>query len=507
MFSMKTNKIQIKNLFYLKRLNSTTINYNELTSDNVRDLKNLSSISISDGDELISYNTDWMNLYKGKSHLLLKPKTTIEVSKILRYCNERKLPVCLQGGKTGLVGGSIPVNNEIIVNMSLMDKIRSWNRHMGILTAEAGCILENVESYLKERKFMPPIDLGSRGSCQLGGLINTNAGGLRYIRYGSLLGNCLGLEYVTSDGTIYDNLQSDIRKNNTGYPLSSLLVGSEGTLACVTAVSLLCTSQMNSRIVLLIPVHKFDHILHIFTLARENFGEILSAFEFLDSTTIRTVKRNNQNNKLRRLMNELLDNPKNQFYIMMETMGSNEEHDLEKIEKFSSILIDKNLTDHQMMVGDTETKLRELWSIREDVALAAAAVARELKTNVYKYDISLPQKKMEELANRIRQQFSTQIHSLLAYGHIGDSNLHMNIIGRHDRNKEQFQKLKNSLDSFIFTYLFQMKGSISAEHGLGFAKKNWLSQQKSKESINLMRKLKKVYDPNHILNPFKYFPD
>ncbi|KAF9943975.1 D-lactate ferricytochrome c oxidoreductase, partial [Mortierella alpina] len=196
-----------------------------------------SAISQDEGD-LEAFNNDWMQKYRGQSKLMLKPSTTEQVSQILKYCNDNMLAVVPQGGNTGLVGGGVPVFDEIILSTANMNQIRSFDALSGALVCDAGCILEVLDNYLAEQGYIMPLDLGAKGSCHIGGNVATNAGGLRLLRYGSLHGTVLGLEVVLPDGTILDNL-STLRKDNTGYDLKQLFIGSEGTLGIVTGVSIL----------------------------------------------------------------------------------------------------------------------------------------------------------------------------------------------------------------------------------------------------------------------------
>lgn len=197
---------------------------------------------ITDSDDLVPYNTDWMKKYHGQSRLALRPKTTEQVARIMEYCNERSLAVVPQGGNTGLVGGSIPLFDEIVLSLSSMDKVISFDDHSGVVVCEAGCILQNLESFVNELGYMVPLDLGAKGTCQIGGNVATNAGGLRLVRYGSLKGSVLGLEAVLADGTVLDTLNT-LRKDNTGFDVKQLLIGSEGSLAVITKVGKVTESK------------------------------------------------------------------------------------------------------------------------------------------------------------------------------------------------------------------------------------------------------------------------
>lgn len=224
---------------------------------------------ITNEADLDFFNEDWMRKYKGQSKLVLKPKTTEQVSQILKYCNEQKLAVVPQGGNTGLVGGSNPIFDEIILSVSNLNKIRSFDNVSGILKCDAGVILENADNFLAENGYIFPLDLGAKGSCHVGGVCATNAGGLRLLRYGSLHGTVLGLEAVLPDGTIYNSMDA-LRKDNTGYDLKQLFIGSEGTIGIITGVSILCPSRPTATNVAFLAVSSYEAVQKVFVGARVN---------------------------------------------------------------------------------------------------------------------------------------------------------------------------------------------------------------------------------------------
>lgn len=217
---------------------------------------------ITDEFELQNYNTDWQKKYHGASRLALRPGSTAEVSAILAHCNDRRLAVTPQGGNTGLVGGATPVHDEVVVSLSRMNKVLSFDGDSGIVTAEAGVVLAALGQYLDARGHIVPLDLGAKGTCHIGGNVSTNAGGLRYVRYGSLHGSVLGLQAVLADGTVLDNL-STLRKDNTGYDLKQLFIGAEGSLGIVTAVSLLAPFKPKSVQVAMMALPSFEALLQV----------------------------------------------------------------------------------------------------------------------------------------------------------------------------------------------------------------------------------------------------
>jgi FAD/FMN-containing dehydrogenase len=280
----------------------------------------LDGLSKDMSEDIEPYNSDWMRKYRGQAKLVLKPGSTEQVSKILKYCNDNMLAVVPQGGNTGLVGGSVPVFDEIILNLQRLDKIRSFDDVSGILVADAGVILEVADNYLAEKKHIFPLDLGAKGSCQIGGNVATNAGGLRLLRYGSLHGNVLGIEAVLPDGTIIDDLLT-LRKNNTGYDLKQLFIGGEGTIGIITAISILCPQRSQAVNVAYFGLESYDHAQKAFRAAKHHLGEILSAFEMMDGRTQNLLKTG--------AGKKLPLEGEHPFYCLIETSGSNTDHDSE----------------------------------------------------------------------------------------------------------------------------------------------------------------------------------
>lgn len=451
---------------------------------------------ITDEHDLLFYNEDWMRKYKGQSKLVLKPKTTEQVSQILKYCNEKKLAVVPQGGNTGLVGGSIPIFDEIVISVANLNKIRSFDNVSGVLKTDAGVILENADNYLSDEGYIFPLDLGAKGSCHVGGVVATNAGGLRLLRYGSLHGSVLGLEVVLPDGTIYNSMDS-LRKDNTGFDLKQMFIGSEGTIGIITGVSILCPARPNSFNVALLGVSSYEAVQKVFVESRKELGEILSAFEFMDgSSQILAGRHLNTPHPI-----ESQEFP---FYILIETSGSNKEHDDEKLENFLGNQMESGLVEDGIIAQD-EAQVKSLWTWREEIPEAST-----MGGGVYKYDVSLPLKDLYGLVEAISERLeeeglvdmddtSKPVVKAIGYGHVGDGNLHLNVCVR-----EYSKRIEKVLEPFVYEWISKHKGSISAEHGLGFQKKNYIGYSKNDTEISMMKSLKNHYDPNKIMNPYKY---
>ncbi|EFW98909.1 actin interacting protein 2 [Grosmannia clavigera kw1407] len=446
-------------------------------------------------DEVEAFNGDWMRKYRGHSQLVLRPGSTSEVSKILKFCNDERLAVVPQGGNTGLVGGSVPVFDEIVLSMGRMQTIRSFDDVSGTLVADAGCVLEIVDNYLAERGYLFPLDLGAKGSCHIGGNISTNAGGLRLLRYGSLHGSVLGLEVVLPDGTVLEDL-SKLRKNNTGYDLKQLFIGAEGTLGVVTGVSIQCPQRPQAVNVAFLGLSSYDKVQQAFRKAKSQLSEILSAFELMDAGSqqiVRTVRPE----KRRPLEGE------HAFYCLIETSGSNAEHDMAKLEAFLEDVLGEEIVEDGVLAQD-ETQVKELWTWREGITECLGHLG-----GVYKYDLSIPLAELYQLVDDTRTQLEGAgligdtndfpAAQVVGYGHMGDQNLHLNIAVRgYDKKVEQ------ALEPFVYEWVSKRQGSISAEHGLGLAKKKYIGYSRNATTVGLMKQIKNTYDPNGILNPYKY---
>ncbi|KUL92280.1 hypothetical protein ZTR_02347 [Talaromyces verruculosus] len=423
-------------------------NFAEVTKEHVQYFKELlgTDSALIDGvnadatDDLVSFNSDWMRKYGGQTRLVLKPQTTEEVSKVLKYCNENKLAVVPQGGNTGLVGGSVPVFDEIVISTARMNKIRSFDEESGVLVADAGVILEVADAHVGEKGYLFPLDLGAKGSCHIGGNVATNAGGLRLLRYGSLHGNVLGLEAVLPDGTIID-----IRK--------------------------------------------------AFREAKGQLSEILSAFELMDGRSQALVQESTGNKPP--LEGEY------PFYCLIETSGSNAEHDTAKLETFLEHVLGEGIVADGVLAQD-ETQIQSLWRWREGITESLSHLG-----GTYKYDVSIPLPELYQLVEDTKARLTEKglvgdddsfpVRAVVGYGHMGDSNLHLNVSVR-----QYTKEVEQAIEPWVYEWIAKRNGSISAEHGLGVAKKEFIGYSQNDTNIKLMKQLKDLYDPNGIMNPYKY---
>ncbi|KAH9937580.1 FAD-binding domain-containing protein [Fomitopsis serialis] len=460
----------------------------------------LSTLSSTPAADLEPFNNDWMNKYHGRSTTVLRPHTTQQVSAIVKHCNERRIGIVPQGGNTGLVGGGVPVKDELVLSLGNMSSVRGFDDASGILVADAGCILQSLSDFLLPHDHIVPLDLGAKGSCQIGGNVSTNAGGLRLLRYGSLHGSVLGLEVVLPDGTILDQLTS-LRKDNTGYDLKQLFIGAEGTLGVVTGVSILTAAapQASNNMMLALPA--FSNVLPLYKEVKRQLAEILSAFEFIDRRAYDLAVKHGQGRALDEADVEGAD-----CFVLVETSGSNREHDEQDTaaQKLNKLLEDLMEQEPSLIntgvLATSPAQFSSLWAIREGLT---EAVGKEGKA--YKYDISVPQVKFKEVLDITRDHLASKglmhdeaVKHVVGYGHVGDGNLHLNVVAN-----AYTPEIEAALEPFVYELVAKYQGSISAEHGIGVMKTHALPYSKNAVSIEWMKRVKNLFDPNGIMNPGK----
>jgi D-2-hydroxyglutarate dehydrogenase len=427
---------------------------------------------------------DWMKKYRAKEpSAVLAPRSTAQVSAVLAHCNRRRLAVVPQGGNTGLVGGSVPVFDELVLSMSRMNRVLEVCADTSVVTCEAGVVLEALQQALEPHQLTIPIDLGAKGSCQVGGNVATNAGGVHLLRYGSLHGSVLGLECVLADGTIVD-LDSKMRKDNTGFDMKQLFVGSEGALGIITKVTLAVPPLPKSRSVVFVGLDSFANVRRLLRLAKAELGEVLSAFEMLDRQVVELCEKHCVGVK-----NPLASGPA-PFYVLVEVAGSNAAHDAEKVSTFTEKALEQGIVLDGTMAQDLQ-QARSIWRVRE----AAPEAVLHAGGRPFKYDISLPLDNFYDIVEQLRARIGTR-GVVTGYGHVGDCNLHLNVSSADP-------DVVNVLEPFTWEYVQRCRGSVSAEHGVGLQKVDKMGFSKSSAALALIRATKLQLDPNLILNPYK----
>ncbi len=442
--------------------------------------------TVEDIDER-SYK-DPMGARAEKPVLLLRPASTEEVSSIMRLCHAADQPVAPQGGMTGLVSAAAPLTGEIALSFERMRAIEDVDRFSSTMTVQSGVPLQAIQEAAEEQGLLFPLDLGARGSCTIGGNLSTNAGGNRVIRYGMTRDLVVGLEAVLADGTIINGLHK-LRKNNTGYDLKQLFIGSEGTLGLITRAVLKLSPKPSSQRVAMCAVDNFDKVAELLVTMQTELGGNLSAFEVIWQNTYQLVDRHVPHATV-----PLPDS--SAFYVLIESMGSDEESDQELFLNALSHASENGLIG-DVVIGDSAVKIKSLWTVRDAAAEVHSGVGY-----MQTFDVSLAISEMayfgEEVERRLRAEWPDAILGL--FGHIGDGNVHIIV-----RVGPETRKLHQQIDAIVYGLIQEIGGSVSAEHGIGLMKKDYLSYSKSEQEINLMRLLKQSMDPKGILNPGRVF--
>lgn len=442
-------------------------------------------------NDIDKYTQDWQGQYKGEGSIVLFPKIAQEASQILSYCNQNKLPVVFQSGNTSLVAGATPIHKEIVVSMEKYKDEFKMNNLSEMITVSAGYTLQDIQNYLAEHGFETPFDIGARGSCLIGGNVSTQAGGINFVKYGILRGNIVGLEVVLADGTILD-MTSENRKDNTGTDLKQIFIGSEGTLGLITKVNMLVKRIDKFKKTLFIKTQGYEKLLKIHNQAKAIFTKDLAAIEYLDTNSYYIVQKGLGDILNFPFESGLASETFNDFYVLIEISSQSEEYLESQIENFYEEL--EELVD-DMLMAETESHRRNFWEIRENVVTGCKAIGY-----TFKYDISLPIDKIESFMDYTNYLCGEKSEIISSYGHIGDGNIHLNIISKEETDKNAF---RDYFEEDLMKKVVELKGSISAEHGLGKNKKQYLHLQKGDGEIEYMKKIKQVMDPNGILNPGK----
>ncbi len=400
-----------------------------------------------------------------------------------------------QAGNTGLVGGSVGVGDEIILSVEQLNQIHGMDATSGILKAQAGCILQELQDFASNQGHLVPVDLGAKGTCQIGGNISTNAGGSYYYRYGSLHATTMGLEVVLPDGTIL-NLGYDPchLKDNTGYDLKHLFIGAEGTLGVITNVALLCPGLPQSKCAAFLACATYEEVYHTLAMAKSRLGEVLAAFEFMDHAILEVVMETYGDH----LTLPIQGIPS--YSILVETHGSNEEHDQEKMQDFVETAFVEGLV-QDGAIAQNWSQVQDFWKIRES---CNPGVAKQ--GYVYKYDVSLSVTDFDVFIQEIKDRLSTLSTDILCtnWGHVIDGNLHLNVVvpGQHQKDDDLYHRI----EEMVLNGIVSRGGSISAEHGLGQYKNKHLTTIKDTATLQTMRQIKQLFDPHGIMNPGKYLP-
>tara|TARA_E500000081_G_scaffold117892_1_gene121624 strand:+ start:907 stop:2283 length:1377 start_codon:yes stop_codon:yes gene_type:complete len=446
------------------------------------------------GDNGIIFGEDVFNRKAGiwiddgiRADAIVRPKNTEELSKVLSICNQFNQEVIPHGGLTGLAEGAISKKGQIAISSERMKDIEEIDEIGRTITVQAGVPLERVQEEAEKYNLMLAVDLGARGSCTIGGNISTNAGGNMVIKYGMMRDSVLGLEAVLADGKVVTSM-NQMLKNNSGYDLKQLFIGTEGTLGFVTKAVLRLREKPKSINTALLGLDSFAQVIKLLKYLDKGLGGNLSAYEVMWKNYYEVVVQSNSSNTPPLPVNS-------NYFVLVETLGADQEKDTSLFEELlEEALQNKIIKD--AVIPQSEPERSRLWAIRDDVE-------QHYKEGPVKmFDVSMPILSMEDYVKEVNKRFAENwdTYKCVVFGHVGDGNLHI-IGGVGSENKEEII----AMESCIYEPLEDINGAISAEHGIGLEKKNYLGISRSVNEINLMKTLKKALDPNNILNPGKVF--
>lgn len=414
------------------------------------------------------------------------PRTTEDVSNIMRICHRHNQAVVIHGGLTNLVGSTETQGHELVISMEKMNRIEEVDVQSRTMTVQAGVILEDAQMAAKEKDLLFPLNFGAKGSAQIGGVISTNAGGLRVFKYGMTRNLVLGLEAVLADGTVISSMKKII-KDNSAYDLKQLFIGSEGTLGIVTSAVLRLTEKPGSRNSAFVAIDQYNSVVGFLKFMDKGLAGTLSGFELIWKDTYQ-------------LMTSPPAIPKpplvqgHNYYVLIESLGSKQENDREAMEELLAQAIEAGMIEDAVL-AHSESDLEWFWQIREDVHVLASQCQ-----NDQHFDISLPTPEIGRVLESIIQELYAvpEVHLVTAFGHVADGNIHL-IVGKTIQSNE----IINRVNEIIYSPLKELGGSVSAEHGIGLHKKPYLGLCRTPEEISLMKTLKRALDPGNILNPGK----
>ena len=418
---------------------------------------------------------------------LTYPRRTDQVAAILRYCNQRRIAVQPQGGMTGLSGGAVPLEPCVVIALERMRAIKELDPAAGTITVEAGVVMEAVQKAADDADLFFPLDLGGRGSCQIGGNLATNAGGNRVLRFGMARDLVLGVEAVLADGTVIDALRKVI-KNNAGYDVRQLFIGTEGTLGIITAVVLRLFPKPRSVCTGMCAVADYAGVLELLRRARMGFASQLTAFEVMWPEFYELATKGLE-------VKPPLD-PGHGLYVLIETMGTDSDADVERYQSVIGDALEAGVVT-DAVVAKSQREATELWAVRDSPGeWQKAGHWPQLS-----FDVSVPTGEIGALVDAVRDTLKQRwpVLSGLYFGHIADGNLHVSV--RMAGHSVPALEIEES----IYELVSHRRGSISAEHGIGSLKKEFLHLSRSPQEIALMRTIKQAMDPNGILNPGKIF--
>ncbi len=449
---------------------------------------------LTEGD-LSAYEQDWRRRSHGKALAVVRPASTAEVAAVVKACADTATSLIPQGGNTGLSVGSTPDTSgtQVVLSLQRMQAVRSIDRDNLTLTVEAGCILQNVQQAAANAGLLFPLSLAAEGSCTIGGNLGTNAGGTQVVRYGNSRELCLGLEVVTPQGEIWDGLKG-LRKDNTGYDLRDLFIGSEGTLGVITAATLKLFPQPAARLTAWAAVPSMEAAVRLLGLSHQQLGAGLTGFEVMGQFALSLVVRHMP--QLRVPFADLAEAP---YCVLLENSDSeSEEHARGRFEALLEMAFEDGCV-LDAVVAESIAQAKGLWHVRESIPLAQAEEGLNIK-----HDISVAASRIPAFVEYADALLQAEIPGvrLVNFGHLGDGNLHYNVQAPAEGDPKAFLREQEArVNDLVYEAVAKFGGSFSAEHGVGALKVDKLQQYQSPVALGMMRAIKQALDPQGIMNP------
>ncbi len=445
------------------------------------------------GADLSAWEQDWRKRHRGRALAVVRPGSTQEVAAVVKACAAAGTAIVPQGGNTGLVLGSVPdaSGTQVVLSMTRMNAVRAIDPANLTITVEAGCVLQNLQAAAEQAGFLFPLSLGAEGSCTIGGNLGTNAGGTQVLRYGNTRELCLGLEVVTAQGEVWNGL-SGLRKDNTGYDLRNLLIGSEGTLGIITAATMKLYPLPAAQLTAWAAVPSMEAAVALLGLAHQALGPGLTGFEVMGQFALSLVDKHYPQLRVPLWR----DTP---WCVLLENADSeNEQHARAQFETLLERALEQGcVTD--AVVAENLSQAKGLWHIRESITMAQAEEGHNIK-----HDISIPVSRIPAFVAETDALLAREIPGvrMVDFGHLGDGNLHYNVQAPEDADGQAFLRdWEERVNTLVFDQVLRHHGSISAEHGVGELKVHKLPTYKDPTALAMMRSLKRALDPHNLLNP------
>ena len=449
---------------------------------------------LTDAADVAPALIDWRGFYKGRAMAVVRPANTSEVSAVVRLCSDAGIAVVAQGGNTGMCGGATPTmdGRTIVLSLARMNRVLALDPLNDTITVEAGCVLATVQQAASAAGRLFPLSLGAEGSCQIGGNLATNAGGVNVLRYGNTRDLTLGLEVVLADGSVLGGLRG-LRKDNTGYDLRDLFIGSEGTLGVITAATLKLFPKPAAQVTALAALASPHAALKLLELAQSMLGPALTGFELMSQMCLSLVVRHFDD------CAAPFDTPHPWCVLLESSDSQSEAHATERFDALMERAFESGLI-ADALIAQSIAQSRKFWALRENISEAQAAEGKNIK-----HDISVPISSIGDFVADTDAALARQFPGvrMVVFGHLGDGNLHYNVSPPLGMNEDTFLAMQDDINALVHDAVAANSGSISAEHGIGVLRRDEMLRYKSSVELALMHTIKDAFDPLGIMNPGK----